>query len=510
LAPGYLEQYGILDPRDLAARQERLAMEQREHGTFRPQLLAPWDVPLEANAMMAAPIPILGDVLGLAADAKMYATDPESRTLANFALTGAGALPFVPSAAMFAGLLAKTADMDALAKAKLARAGGADPRDVWREHGWFEGPDGQWRFEIDDSGAALTGRNAGALPSVIDHSPAVDAYPDLGEVGATTYPGQDVTPFGYKGVYTEADTVFPDFPETDKIDAAGRTPQSIRSTLLHEMQHAVQNREGFAPGGRMDAGGFEAYRRLAGEAEARAVQTRMDMTPEQRRATYPLDSYDVPLDELIVRRDGGGPQMSQPLAPQAADALDMSTEARMARAREQGFEYRRNTRGETPFNDTDYAMFVKADPADEDIVSSYGDNEWTARAQDAVPVEDIQKDIVRAIAREAPELRDQYQTTAAQLAREANPEDIVNSAGLWDDPELAQFVYENVLGPRGIESVKTRDGLLVFGPEAANVRSTKAAFDPAKRDSSNLLASALAAGLLAPGAARYFVEDDEQ
>jgi hypothetical protein len=43
------------------------------------------------------------------------------------------------------------------------------------------------------------------------------------------------------------------------------------------------------------------YRRLAGEAEARAVQARMNMSPAQRRATFPFDSYDVPQNALIVR-----------------------------------------------------------------------------------------------------------------------------------------------------------------------------------------------------------------
>tara|TARA_R100001369_G_scaffold72384_2_gene100431 strand:+ start:2014 stop:3450 length:1437 start_codon:yes stop_codon:yes gene_type:complete len=46
---------------------------------------------------------------------------------------------------------------------------------------------------------------------------------------------------------------------------------------------------------------FELYQRLAGEAEARNVQTRMDYTPEQRRATPPWDTLDVPENELIVR-----------------------------------------------------------------------------------------------------------------------------------------------------------------------------------------------------------------
>ena len=46
---------------------------------------------------------------------------------------------------------------------------------------------------------------------------------------------------------------------------------------------------------------YDAYRRLAGEAEARATQSRMNMNMDQRLNTYPLDSYDVPVDQLIIR-----------------------------------------------------------------------------------------------------------------------------------------------------------------------------------------------------------------
>lgn len=46
---------------------------------------------------------------------------------------------------------------------------------------------------------------------------------------------------------------------------------------------------------------FDLYQRLAGEAESRAVQARMGMTPAERRATFP--TYDVPIKELIIRRD---------------------------------------------------------------------------------------------------------------------------------------------------------------------------------------------------------------
>lgn len=46
---------------------------------------------------------------------------------------------------------------------------------------------------------------------------------------------------------------------------------------------------------------FGQYQRLGGEAEARMVQKRMNYTPQDRREVFPLDDYDVPLDELIIQ-----------------------------------------------------------------------------------------------------------------------------------------------------------------------------------------------------------------
>jgi hypothetical protein len=129
---------------------------------------------------------------------------------------------------------------------------------------------------------------------------------------------------------------------------------SERSTTLHELQHAIQQREGFARGGspelmrdkymdfadpqtieyakslpmysrqpteeakqefirsfvQMKLGTpVEAYGRLAGEAEARLTQSRMDMTGPERAASYPPDMYDVPVEDQIVRY-GEGPALA--------------------------------------------------------------------------------------------------------------------------------------------------------------------------------------------------------
>ena len=58
------------------------------------------------------------------------------------------------------------------------------------------------------------------------------------------------------------------------------------------------------------AGDERGYFRQAGEAEARNVQTRMDYTPEQRKAEAPWTTLDVPESELIVRGNSNGPMMS--------------------------------------------------------------------------------------------------------------------------------------------------------------------------------------------------------
>jgi hypothetical protein len=45
----------------------------------------------------------------------------------------------------------------------------------------------------------------------------------------------------------------------------------------------------------------DLYRRHAGEVEARAVQARMNLTPDERRARPPWLDYDVPEGQQIVR-----------------------------------------------------------------------------------------------------------------------------------------------------------------------------------------------------------------
>lgn len=287
----------------------------------------------------------------------------------------------VPEAAMFIGALAKTWDKASNAKAVQMEKAGKDAREIWRETGNLKGPDGKWRQEISDKEAlfnasSVAGRRVeNDLPvgyvgldlgptvgGILEHQPLQAAY-GTGLTSGTRI-GNKNTMFG-DGVQGSIDA-----SGVVTINAPAKADQA-RSTTLHELQHAIQQREGFAQGGNsmmaflpqnkeafallaqkrremqtplsldeytkqawgMDAptdevrkayadyvkttkqaslspatdraaqewAGKEYYRRLAGEAEARATQARMNMTPAERRATFPYDSYDVPVDQLIVR-----------------------------------------------------------------------------------------------------------------------------------------------------------------------------------------------------------------
>lgn len=301
------------------------------------------------------------------------------------------AVPEVGSAskAMFLGVMAKNADKFALKKAEELAAKGADRQQIWDETGWFKGADDKWRFEVPDNAMTL---DAGAVPNnlghahtmankyaqkrfgkdmldlkpgsaerneinsfyqgiargdkkalgedVINHPELYEAYPGARHIGVGEERGRDLN-----GSWQ---------PDTGVLRLTHTDADKMRSTAAHELQHFVQEVEGFAPGGMpaglqkdidaqisklnaelsathrklVAAGGRNSpsaapfaqeydrimwdrealvrqnardlYRRLAGEVEARNVQTRLDFTPEQRRASPPWTTHDVSEQRQII------------------------------------------------------------------------------------------------------------------------------------------------------------------------------------------------------------------
>lgn len=235
---------------------------------------------------------------------------------------------------------------------------GATREAIWQDTGWYKGADGRWRFEIDDSQMRLTGKDAGDLPMLIEYPALFDAYPDMRGVFAVI--DRSKTAGGsYHQARPQTDTTFGAAPE---IRVEAETDDKIRTVLAHEIQHAIQEIEGFARGGsiggearrnheaeqrlsrinhemswlaeRMEKARGEAraelaaqynalksqklslrpdlvylhpgeqYLRLAGEAEARVVSRRLDLTTEQRKAEPPWVTMDTMLREEGLLGEG--------------------------------------------------------------------------------------------------------------------------------------------------------------------------------------------------------------
>lgn len=143
----------------------------------------------------------------------------------------------------FAGENAKTANKELLAQAKSAVENGRDPEAIRQETGWFKGGDGKWRFELDDSDINFKGagsymashiKGGVKLGDLIHADKLFNAYPDL----------KNIT------VKTSADGGIYYSPKTDEIFFdGGEKVDNAKGSLLHEVQHAIQQREGFAQGG---------------------------------------------------------------------------------------------------------------------------------------------------------------------------------------------------------------------------------------------------------------------
>lgn len=141
---------------------------------------------------------------------------------------------------------------------------------------------------------AMRDRAYGPASSYLNHGELGAAYPDVYKLHTRTAGdlGGGTTGQYLRGNEMQGEQVV--------LGSKPSTWNDGKSTMLHELQHAIQQREGFAMGG--SPGDMPLiFEDLAARNEARATQARMNMTPDERRATFPYDSYDVPVNQLIVR-----------------------------------------------------------------------------------------------------------------------------------------------------------------------------------------------------------------
>ena len=226
--------------------------------------------------------------------------------------------------------------------ARELEAAGADAFAIWKQTGWWKGRDGKWRLElpdipqdefdgfvgvfrdglkksprVDQNGHKYVGLK---ISQLADRSPwirrIVDMYPSLGDVPFFVRPTK-MTPDGHLGQTAfkrdGADgSVVPFFIE---IGIGFRSKESVRSTFVHEIQHAIQALEGFDNGG-SDKGAvsptarddWKGYASLPGEIESRLVQTRMEMSAEERSETPPWET-----ERLMLERENENAQIAKAL-----------------------------------------------------------------------------------------------------------------------------------------------------------------------------------------------------
>ncbi|EPX2510607.1 PLxRFG domain-containing protein [Pseudomonas aeruginosa] len=221
----------------------------------------------------------------------------------------------------FAGRNAVGANLHALSTAQQRIAIGENAEVVRRDTGWHRSADGKWRFEISDHQAsiAVAGETAGAIINmahlnaindersrptvgdVLNHPQLFAAYSDLQRIPVAVMP---------EGVTALAR--LRRFATGNQVEVQANMPRTeVASAILHELQHAIQIREGFAMGGsarafvsNFDKTGAATYRRLAGEVEARNTQARLKMTPRLRRDIAPDESADIPASQVLVSFNG--------------------------------------------------------------------------------------------------------------------------------------------------------------------------------------------------------------
>ena len=139
----------------------------------------------------------------------------------------------------FAGEKAITANVGKLDQAKAMLEKGADEVEIWQKTGWFKDKDGAWKFEIGDSKARLNPnfKSGGRLSELLEHEELFKAYPELKDIKIKKISDEGGEKLGY-------------YDPNKKEIAINNIGD--KSTLMHEVQHAIQDIEGFARGGEYD------------------------------------------------------------------------------------------------------------------------------------------------------------------------------------------------------------------------------------------------------------------
>lgn len=120
---------------------------------------------------------------------------------------------------------------------------------VWRITGWFKGVDGQWRYEHPATDMKLKAKlqdgDAGLLGDILDAG-VLQLYPELSRLPYSV---------GLESGVAALDLDSDGFPVS--LSVAAGSEKAMTSAISHEIQHYIQQKEGFAMGSPSDKAGMQ-------------------------------------------------------------------------------------------------------------------------------------------------------------------------------------------------------------------------------------------------------------
>jgi hypothetical protein len=238
---------------------------------------------------------------------------------------------------MFIGPSSPMFNKDLALKASQMEKKGAKPQEIWQATGTVRGPDGQLRQEISDEisftkgggdfeetimnaydrGTQRTGNQLykTTVDDVFYNRELASAYPELmGMETRTTRQGSDA--YG---------SLAQDLLNNEQFLSVRKdlSPKQARSTMLHELQHAIQEQEGFAVGGNTNT-----MDRLIGKAKDRDFLIRQ--SEEWQKANKSVDDlYNKYFtNELTIEEVKAAEKQLQKQYPILLEQIDASDAAR--------------------------------------------------------------------------------------------------------------------------------------------------------------------------------------
>ncbi len=173
------------------------------------------------------------------------------------------------------------------------------PMEVIKQMTSWEQEDGVWKTEVSD----MWGFTVRSMPragkkttvgELIENAKVLESYPQLADIQIE---------FDNFSNYFAASYL----PEENRVMVNKQYVKNLtdlKGSLIHELQHAVQEIEGWQQGTNPDeAGSQENYINSVGEVEARNASKRMTLTDEEKLSSLLVDSADISPEDRIYIED---------------------------------------------------------------------------------------------------------------------------------------------------------------------------------------------------------------